>query len=107
MSGLSEGDVRKLSKVELHVHLEGTLPVHRLAELAELAGEPLPRPVDELFTFTSFDEFLEFLTWSVGLVRTPDLESVRLQREDAIRVDGGKRADLLGDVACHVMHEAR
>ena len=73
MSDLSEIDVRKLPKVELHVHLEGTLPAHRLAELAELAGVSLPRPVDELFTFTSFDEFLEFLTWSVGLVRTPDL----------------------------------
>ena len=70
MSELDESVVRALPKVELHVHLEGTFPAARLAEWAEEQGVSLPRPVDQLFSITELSEFLEFLTWTVGLVNT-------------------------------------
>jgi adenosine deaminase len=65
--------VRGLPKVELHVHLEGTLERDRIASIAAELGEPLPRPVERLFEFDSLSTFLEFLDWTCSLVRTPEL----------------------------------
>lgn len=64
-----------LPKVELHVHLEGTFSAERIAELVDQADVPLPRPMESLFDFEGFNEFLDFLTWTCGLVRTPELAS--------------------------------
>ena len=63
--------VRALPKVELHVHLEGTLSAERIAALAADVGEVLPRPLDRLFTFEDLSSFLGFLDWTCGLIRTP------------------------------------
>jgi adenosine deaminase len=63
----------ELPKVELHLHLEGTLDAARIAQLATAAGVPLPRPVGELFAFDGLDGFLAFLDWTCGLVRAPDV----------------------------------
>ena len=65
--------VRALPKVELHLHLEGTFSAERIAVLAARAGEALPRPLDELFRFEALSDFLEFLDWTCGLVRTREL----------------------------------
>ena len=62
----------RLPKAEIHVHLEGCFEVEQLVGLAAEAGVALPRRADLLFAFHGFDEFLEFLTWSCGLVRTPE-----------------------------------
>lgn len=70
---LTDSLVRGLPKVELHVHLEGTFDRHRIAEIAAEVGEPLPRPVDQLFEFDSLSTFLEFLGWTCSLLRTPEL----------------------------------
>jgi len=64
--------LRLLPKAEVHVHLEGCFSPSDLASLAEQHNEPLPRPVEQLFDFAGFDEFLEFLSWSCGLLRTVD-----------------------------------
>jgi adenosine deaminase len=72
-SQLTDALVRGLPKVELHVHLEGTLERARIAEIAAEVGEPLPRPVDRLFEFDSLAAFLEFLDWTCSIVRTPEL----------------------------------
>ncbi len=61
-----------LRKAEVHVHLEGCFEVPDLVALAATHGVPLPRPADRLFEFSSFDNFLDFLSWSCSLVRTRD-----------------------------------
>lgn len=61
--------ITAMPKVELHVHLEGTFSPRRIAELAQAAGEPLPRPIDRIFEATDLASFLETLDWVCGLVR--------------------------------------
>lgn len=74
MTAVIDGSaLRALPKVELHVHLEGTMPASRIATLAAEVGEPLPRPVERLFTFEDLSSFLGFLDWTCRLVRTPEL----------------------------------
>ena len=69
----STSELRELPKVELHLHLEGTLGAARIVRLAAAVGEPLPRHVDELFAFDGLDGFLAFLDWTCSLVRDPDV----------------------------------
>jgi adenosine deaminase len=73
VSALDLSLVRALPKLELHVHLEGTFSTERIAVMAEEVGEPLPRPVERLFTFEDLSSFLGFLDWTCGLIRTPEL----------------------------------
>ena len=61
-----------LRKAEVHVHLEGCFEIPDLVALAATHGEQLPRAADRLFAFSSFDNFLDFLSWSCSLVRTGD-----------------------------------
>jgi adenosine deaminase len=70
MHSPGEGWIRRLPKVELHVHLEGTFRPEVIAPLADAAGEPLPRPVGNLFEFEGLGEFLELLDWWCSLVRS-------------------------------------
>jgi adenosine deaminase len=65
-------DARALPKAEVHVHLEGCFISDELVDLATAASVPLPRPVDELFRFAGLDDFLSFLDWACGLVRTSE-----------------------------------
>jgi adenosine deaminase len=59
-------------KAEVHVHLEGCFELEDIQELARTAGEPLPRPARELFRFHGMTDFLDFLTWQCGLIRTKE-----------------------------------
>jgi adenosine deaminase len=59
-----------LPKAEIHIHLEGCFSRAQIDALAQAAGEPLPRAPAELFAFKNLAEFLGFLDWSCGLVRT-------------------------------------
>ena len=62
--------LRALPKAEVHVHLEGCFEVELLAHWARKFGEPLPRPRESLFHFEGLADFLHFLDWACGLVRT-------------------------------------
>ena len=61
--------IHTLPKVELHVHLEGTLSLELILELAEKNHMELPRPKEDLFTFTGLTDFLEMLNWTCSLVK--------------------------------------
>jgi adenosine deaminase len=62
--------LRALPKAEVHVHLEGCFDAELLAHWAHKFGEPLPRPRESLFRFAGLADFLHFLDWACGLVRT-------------------------------------
>jgi adenosine deaminase len=64
--------VRSLPKAEVHVHLEGSTGADEVEALAAEARESLPRPKDRLFEFVALADFLDYLHWACGLVRTPD-----------------------------------
>ena len=59
-----------LPKAEVHVHLEGGFSATDVAQLADTVGEPLPKPVDDLFTVGNLTDFLKLLDWGCSLVRT-------------------------------------
>jgi adenosine deaminase len=62
--------LRTLPRAELHVHLEGCFEAAMLEQWAVRFGERLPRPRERLFQFEGLADFLHFLDWACGLVRT-------------------------------------
>ena len=56
-------EIRALPKVEIHVHLESSVEAETIAELAASLGEPMPRPVDRLYTYTGLDDLLRTCEW--------------------------------------------
>lgn len=62
--------IRSLPRAEVHVHLEGCFEAALLDQWARRHGKALPRPVERLFDFQGLADFLEFLDWACGLVRT-------------------------------------
>lgn len=62
-----------LPKIELHVHLEGTIEPERIAALAAAAGAELPRPLERIYEAADLSEFLQFLDWVGSLVTTPEI----------------------------------
>lgn len=73
--------IRAMPKVELHVHLEGSIRPETLLELAARNDVELPaRTVDELrdwYAFRNFDHFVEVYLAAAGCIRTPaDVERI-------------------------------
>jgi aminodeoxyfutalosine deaminase len=68
--------VRRMSKVELHVHLEGSIRPATLLQLAERNGIELPvQGIDNLHDFYRFRDFAHFIEVYVTITRclkTPD-----------------------------------
>lgn len=67
---------RRMPKVELHVHLEGSIRPATLLQLAERNNVRLPaQDVDELrdfYRFRDFDHFIEIYFTITGCLRAPD-----------------------------------
>ncbi len=70
--GLRMQRLQALPKAEVHVHLEGSFEAELLAQWAKKFGVTLPRPRESLFRFEGLADFLHFLDWACGLVRTPE-----------------------------------
>lgn len=64
--------LRALPRAEVHVHLEGCFDATLLAQWAQRHREAMPRPLERLFEFQGLGDFLAFLDWACGLVRTRD-----------------------------------
>lgn len=62
-----------LPKVELHVHLEGAIPLPALLDLIEkYGGDPLVPDLgslERLFAYRSFQQFIETWSWKNGFLR--------------------------------------
>ncbi|RPG51366.1 MAG: adenosine deaminase [Gammaproteobacteria bacterium TMED1] len=72
MNKVEMSQIERIPKVELHVHLEGTLGIDRIRSLAQQAGQYPPKPFEELFQFSSLAEFLATLDWMFSLIRTEE-----------------------------------
>jgi adenosine deaminase len=60
-------------KVELHLHLEGALPLLALWDLVEGYGDPEVRTLEDLasrFEYRDFPHFIEAWWWMTGFIRT-------------------------------------
>ena len=64
----------RMPKVELHVHLESTMPGEMLARFAARQGRELPRPAERLYDCSAEDlsAFLAFLDNICSFVGTPE-----------------------------------
>jgi adenosine deaminase len=71
--GNDRGWFERLPKVELHVHLEGSIPHHVLWELLQKYGGDPHVPTQEhlarKFVYSDFPHFIETWTWMNGLLR--------------------------------------
>ena len=64
--------VRAMPKLEMHIHLEGSISHERIVEMAAAANVALPRPVDELYLTHDISVFLSNLDWVCSIVRSAD-----------------------------------
>ncbi|HZK29098.1 MAG TPA: adenosine deaminase [Clostridia bacterium] len=88
--------LRQLPKVELHVHLEGTLNAEQIIYLAEKTNIDLPKPQEELFTTRGLAEFLELLDWICSLVRSyDDVKQIAYNYADYARQQGIVYAEVM------------
>lgn len=65
--------IRRMPKVELHLHLEGAIPLDLLFEqIQRKGGEPTIKTLDDLrnrLSFTDFPHFIDVWTWKTTFVR--------------------------------------
>jgi aminodeoxyfutalosine deaminase len=59
-------------KIELHVHLEGTVRPAALREIARRNDRPLPDDLESLYAFRDFRHFIEVFELVAGTLRTYD-----------------------------------
>jgi adenosine deaminase len=76
-----ESFIRTMPKVELHVHLEGSIRPETLLELAERNGVELPARSEaqlrDWYAFRNFDHFVEVYLAAAGCIQTPaDVERI-------------------------------
>jgi adenosine deaminase len=68
--------LRRMPKVELHVHLEGAMDADTVWAMAERNGVPLPAATPEawraFYAFRDFDHFIEVYTAAARTMCTPD-----------------------------------
>ena len=96
MTSFDLARLRTLPRAEVHVHLEGCFEAPLLEQWARRHAEPLPRPVERLFEFEGLADFLEFLDWACGLVRTRDeLAEAAYAFSRRMRSSGAGYADLI------------
>ena len=86
--------MRRVPKVELHVHVVGALRASTLGELAAEAGLRLPRPVDTLYRYSGFYDFIEVFRLAAQALRRP----AHFERAVHEYVEDAQRAGALAHV---------
>jgi adenosine deaminase len=85
-----------LPKAEVHVHLEGCFEIDDIVRLARENGVQLPRPRELLLEFGGLAEFLQFLDWICGLVRTREqLATLARRFSERLAANGTRYADVI------------
>jgi aminodeoxyfutalosine deaminase len=64
--------VSSFPKIELHVHLEGTVRAHTLKEIARRNDYALPDDVEALYAFRDFRHFIEVWIFTTNALQTAD-----------------------------------
>jgi aminodeoxyfutalosine deaminase len=59
-------------KIELHVHLEGTVRAHTLKQIAKRNDYALPESLDELYRFRDFRHFIEVWILTTNALQTAE-----------------------------------
>lgn len=95
-----------LPKAELHVHVVGALRPQTLADLAARHGLALPRPVDQLYRYTSFYDFIElFRLASRALVDADDFARAAYEYlADGHRLANLQHVEFFFDPSYHYPH---
>jgi len=76
-------------KIELHVHLEGTVPPERLRTIAKRNGYPLPSDLESRYRFRGLSHFIEVFVLAVGaLQRYDDFRQVVVDYAGAAKAHG-------------------
>jgi adenosine deaminase len=93
---VSEADIRRLPKAEVHVHLEGCFEPADLAALAREAGEEVAFDDDDGMPGSDLAGLLRFLDLACALVRTPEQLARAVYRFAEREASSGVRyADLI------------
>jgi adenosine deaminase len=84
---VDRGWLARLPKVELHVHLEGAVPLRVLWELLQKYGDDsdvlTPEHLQRKFVYRDFPHFIDTWTWMIGLLR--QYEDFELLAEEVAR----------------------
>ena len=88
--------LRLIPKVELHCHLGGTLRPATLMQLAKKHGVHLPRPMEELYVYQDFYDFIDMLRQiALVLVDADDFALAIYQAlEDGLRSGNQRHAEI-------------
>ncbi len=102
--------IRAMPKVELHVHLEGTVQPATLLELARANGVPLPATdiegLREWYTFRDFDHFLDVYMQICACLKTPgDFTRITYEYGRAMAAQNIRYAEVTWTPATHVSDE--
>lgn len=98
--------LRRLPKVELHCHVVGAMRPATLAELAARAGMRLPRPVETLYRYANFYDFIEIFRLAASvLVKPEDFARVAYEYiEDASTSSNLRHIELFFNPSYHYPH---
>lgn len=86
----------RLPKVDLHLHMAGTLRPATLAALARKYDMPLPRAAEELYVYRDFYEFIDVLRLAARAMRSAgDFERVAYEAvEDAFKSGNARHLEM-------------
>ncbi|RMX05735.1 adenosine deaminase [Corticibacter populi] len=85
----------RLPKVDLHLHLAGALRPATLAELATRHGLALPRPVETLYQYRDFYDFIDVLRLGAQAVRqAADFERIAYEAIEDAACSGARHVEM-------------